>query len=227
MRCLVLILILFLGVSSAAHAQSSEAELAAWGEPNDPSGRGWFETRDGSLVIMSPGPKTGLSVELGNMDAPRVMRTVQGDFTYTVKVTGNYELGDTTVNGRKAFAAGGILVMADERNYIRFEKAAYKGNQNTVHYGNFELRVNGKPVKLGSSANLPLVGDKPAWLKLERKGAQFQAIGRIDGDRNWRSLGSFNWPTAPQTLRVGVAATSASTKFFAAEFSDQELVSSP
>jgi hypothetical protein len=45
------------------------------------------------------------------------------------------------------------------------------------------------------------------WLRMVRRGSTFYSYGSDDG-RDWKSLGSFSWPEAPETLLVGAALTS-------------------
>ena len=63
------------------HASTSFAddEIAGWGKSVDPDGDCQFTLADQALVIVAPGPRHGLSIEVGRMNAPRVLRKANFD----------------------------------------------------------------------------------------------------------------------------------------------------
>ena len=55
--------------------------------------------------------------------APRVMRSVTGDFVAEVKVTGDFDPGNQpTMRGRAAFFGAGLLRWQGSTNYLRLER---------------------------------------------------------------------------------------------------------
>jgi regulation of enolase protein 1 (concanavalin A-like superfamily) len=53
-----------------------------------------------------------------NLNAPRMLQYVKGDFTVTTKVT---------INPQQNYQAAGLLYWQDENNYVRLERTLVKG----------------------------------------------------------------------------------------------------
>jgi hypothetical protein len=70
--------------------------------------------------------------------------------------------------------------MADDKTYVRLERAALVKGGETKTYANWELRQDGKWVLAGAEAVQPLE-DKPTYLRLERKGDKLSAAVSHDG----------------------------------------------
>jgi hypothetical protein len=95
-----------------------------------------------------------LWAEADNFNAPRLMRSIKGDFTLVTKI-----------NGPKRWC-GGLLAWKDRNNFVRFERG--------IHFRNelcFECANQGEHKLLAADY---AAGD-PTWLRLTRKGSTFTA----------------------------------------------------
>jgi regulation of enolase protein 1 (concanavalin A-like superfamily) len=121
------------------------------------------------------------------------------------------------VPGRLSFQAGGILVWSDERNYVRFERAAYNRNEKITAYGAFEARVNGKH----GAAHTLGIPHKDTHLRLERRGNQLQAFVSADG-QSWRPLQKIDIDLPPK-VQVGVAVVNAAQQPLQVRFEQLQI----
>ncbi len=193
--------------------------LEGWGEVVDPAGDCRFTLGKEKLTIAVPGTKHDLSVESGNMTAPRVFADVEGDFIAQVKVAGNVcHAGQGLAEGYLPYHGAGLLLFVDGQTYIRLERAAIVGPEgNRTHYANFELRENGK-MATGNAAKIPDVDD---YLRLERKGGRVIASVSDNGLR-WTPMEPIT-VKLPKRVKLGVAAVNTSTDPFKVEFSEWEV----
>src|SRR5262249_17305731 len=91
--------------------------LEGWGELTDPDGDCTIGADRGKLTITVPGTPHNLTGPAGNTSAPRILRPVTGDFPAQVKVTGDFQPGHP-----KGFNGAGLLLWADNANYVRLER---------------------------------------------------------------------------------------------------------
>ena len=188
------------------------AIINGWGRQVDPDEDCTFTVDNGSLLIGVPGTPHDLSAELNRMNAPRVLQEVTGDFAIEVRVSGEFSPGEANIAGRTSYNGAGLLVMQDERTYIRLERAVLVRDGATQHYVNFEVRVNGQNVRFGTPADYKVDDSGDCYLRLERKGEQVAGAVR-QGDDNWHLLAPKEVRLHPQ-LSIGVAAVNASSKPF-------------
>jgi hypothetical protein len=125
--------------------RGAEREIPGWGTAIDADGDCNFVVTEGKLRITAPGPVHGLSVELEKMNAPRVLREVRGNFVAELTVTGEFGPGEKTLPQRTPYNGAGLLLMQDEGNYVRLERATRKRNGNDRHYASFQIRENAQP----------------------------------------------------------------------------------
>jgi regulation of enolase protein 1 (concanavalin A-like superfamily) len=201
--------------------------VEGWGETVDPAGDCEFEVKEGRLRITVPGSEKphDLSPELESGTAPRVLRPVKGDFVLQVKVGGEFEPGDnSTQQGRTPYNGAGLVVFADEKNFVRLERAALQGAGQSVAYPNFEIRVDGRLEGIGVAGGVAVDRAKPMWLKLERHGDEIRGAISQDGGEHWqegapKKLTAKAW-AQEGAIKAGVAAISTATKPFTAVYSD-------
>jgi regulation of enolase protein 1 (concanavalin A-like superfamily) len=195
-------------------------EIPGWGKPVDSDGDCQFNMNGNDLVILAP-PTHGLSIELGRMNAPRVLRMVNGDFVLEVKVEGDFAPGSKTVPERTPYNGAGLLVMSDDKNYVSLVRAVLTLNNKDLHYANFEVRENGAIQRFGRVEDLSLDPAKPTWLRLERRGDTI--LGSVRQDNGvWVNLPEKTAKLSNETM-VGVAAVNASSKPFQTRFADISL----
>src|SRR5262249_54354515 len=132
-----------------------------------------------------PGKPHDLSAEIDLVNAPRVLRDVEGDFTAQVTVHGPIRpKGASLVESRPPFNGAGLLVWQDRDNHLRLDRAAYlDANGRLVHYVNFELRKGGQIASQVGKWQFQL----PLHLMLERRGATIHASVGYDG-KTWVRL---------------------------------------
>lgn len=228
MKSYLLVAVCALAVTAYAQEPNSGAPaIPGWGTPINPAGDCKFEAKDGKLVIFVPGTAKAhdLGAEASNMTAPRVLQPVSGDFVLTVKIDGEFAPSEeSTQQGRTGYNGAGLVVFADENNYVRLERATLHSGDAAHPYTNFEIRVNGQNERFGTTGDLPTQDGKPTWLRLERKGQEMRGAMSHDG-KEWahgtpKELKSEAWKKTE--LQAGVAAISTSKQPFApiyAEFS--------
>jgi regulation of enolase protein 1 (concanavalin A-like superfamily) len=201
--------------------------IAGWGEVADPDGDCTATGEDGKLTITVPGTVHDLNPDIfkdsRGRNAPRVLQTVEGDFTLQVKLSGEFLPGTVAAAPEQvAFHGGGILLRIDVRNCIRVERGCWaKADENTTWRTPFiEYWKNGRPngpvVPLGDAS--PLQG-RTAYLRLERRKGEVRA--RVSGDgRNWADAVAPLNVDLPPAVRVGVDAGNTSKEPFTVEFEE-------
>jgi regulation of enolase protein 1 (concanavalin A-like superfamily) len=171
--------------------------------------------KEGTLAITVPGTHHNLNPTLAfdNLLAPRVLRDVDGDFTFQVKVD-PFERPEpgTSTNGRNSFVGAGLLVWQDGKNFIRFLRAA-NGESGRL-FAQVEFYQEG----MFAGGHLSDLNDKGTHLRLSRNGNTFTFAVSEDG-KEWTEL-----PTEvknvdlPKNVKVGVAAINSSAREFAPRF---------
>ncbi len=185
-RCILLFLLLshFCAAQDQPHQQ-----LEDWGQVIDPDGdcRVLLE-KDVLTIEYGPGGH-GLDAETKDrMNAPRVVQSLEGDFSIQVTVDGNLPLPELDGNQTRAYISGGLVLLQNDQNYIRLERASFTRNGTIWHYTNFEQRIDAKRTRMGRFADFPLQDRAPVQLRLEVKGENVRALVRHVGD-DWHELG--------------------------------------
>jgi regulation of enolase protein 1 (concanavalin A-like superfamily) len=130
---------------------------------------GWLEVHVGPNHDLWWGPNG----RGGNMDAPRMVQPISGDFALEIKMTSSQQ--------RKEH--GGILVWKDENRFVRLDKTsslhAFRGDIR------FETHVNRRYRAIGRGRQQSVMN----FLRLERTGHHFQAFCSTDG-QNWQTCGN-------------------------------------
>ena len=124
----------------------------------------------------------------GNMDGPRMLQPISGDFAVEVKLTSSQQQREH----------GGILIWKDDNHFIRLDKTsslhAFRGDMR------FETHINRRYSAIGRGSQKSIMN----FLRLERTKHQFQAYCSTDG-QNWQSAGSAN-VLMQDPLMVGIHA---------------------
>lgn len=208
----------------AATAAPAANVESPWGQTEDPDGDCKFFLQAASLKILVPGGAHShdLSAELCSMNAPRVMREIEGDFRITVRVEESVDSKENSgPGGRNGFNGAGLLLMKDRRNYIRLERAVLHWNGGKPRpYINLESRVNGVNTRYGSTRDGVLQARGATTLRMERRGNRIlSSISHNDG-KNWIPMENVPLdPDWPRKVQVGVAAVSTSRNDFRPSFS--------
>jgi regulation of enolase protein 1 (concanavalin A-like superfamily) len=180
-----------------------------------------FVREKAGLTITVPGKDHDLGVERGRMNSPRLLRDVEGDFVVQLRVGGNFTPSNAaTTDERVPFVGAGLLLMVDDKTYVRLERAALRRDAGVKTYANWELRRDGKWEKAGETALLPLEA-KATHLRLERKGEKILASVSEDG-KKWHDMDPLELKL-PAKVKLGVAACTTSTDTFAPHFDQVKL----
>ncbi len=188
--------------------------LKGWGEAIDPDGDCSIELENGRLTIKVPVPDVpkghGLEAEWNTLNAPRVLRDIEGDFIADLKVEGSFKpAGGSTKPNSFPFVGAGLLLWSDAGNYIRLERAAIVRNDQLIPYVLFQERRNRLRVPPDGGIPIP---DGPTVLRLERKGDQITAFVSAGG-KEWLGFPPRRIDL-PAKLKLGVAAISSSGEPF-------------
>ena len=211
---------------SEATTTDGGARSVAWGTFVDPLGQCGIEESDGRLEMSVPAGAYDLSIELGQVTAPRLMRPVDGDHEVQVTVD---ELPDPGPGPpgqpRRPFHGAGLLLWKDERTYVRLEAAVIRAvDDSVVRYWLFEVRSDGKVVG-GLAPNARRLEAGPTDLRFTRRGSELVAHVR-QGDGNWQEAGRASLQMAAP-LSLGIAAVNRARSPLRARFSRFELTTAP
>ncbi len=155
------------------------------------------------------------------MNAPRVLRPTTGDFTVQVRIAGSFKPEDATTDERAAFQGAGLVLMKDERTYLRLERATFTRDGMKTVYTVWELRQDGAIDRFAQADDHPLDETKETFLKLQRRGNQF--AGYVSQDRKeWHEMAAKTIELSEE-LRVGVAAINTAAQTFAPRFDEFKL----
>lgn len=208
-------------VSPALSQDEQPPALKAWGVAVDPDRDCRFGLEGEKLTITVPPKRHDLSIEVGDVNAPRVIQEIKGDFIAQLKVSGKVRhAGNPTSEHFHAYHGAGLLLWQDERTYVRLERASLaQAEAGAVHYANFELRQNGKRVDVEQTASR--ISDHDVYLRLERRGDRVFGSVSEDGVR-WQCFDPYVVNLHAE-LKLGVAAINTSTEPFKAEFDEFEV----
>lgn len=194
------------------------AEIADWGQIEDPQGNCPIEESNGQLNFhVAPGLHN-LNPVLGDTSAPRVWSDVTGDFVLEARVLDFPIPAENTGTIRSSYVAAGLMVWQDDQNFLRWTRSAVGEAKAT--FASAEIYEQGK---LAGALNVPWNGE-PMWLRLERRNARVFLWISADGVK-WRRHTSLRMPFLA-TVKVGVFALNSTKKEFAASFSDFYLLES-
>jgi regulation of enolase protein 1 (concanavalin A-like superfamily) len=190
-----------------------------WGELTDSKGDCKAAWAGDSVTLAVPGTPHNLNKTVSDIDAPRILVEVDGDFAVEVRVTA--ELKPTlpsTVDGAP-FHGAGLLLWASEDLFVRLERNAWVSPVGDIVClpPLFELMRNGKQVSAGGVVSSVSFFSGPAtWLRLERKGDVLTSYLCHD-DKIWTQCGQLT-VSLPKKVQIGVAAVNTSKKPFTARF---------
>ncbi len=189
-------------------ADNDYGTITGWGQMVDPDGDCYFKVGKEAVTIGFSGAHHGLDAESGKMNAPRVVRSVQGDFTVQVTVDGNLPLPED--DNVTAYVSGGLVLLQDNRTYIRFERASFTRAGQINHYANFEQRIDAKRTRMGLFADFPLQNNKPVDLRFEVKSGTVRALIRHAGQA-WHQMGEARVDESA-TFLIGISGVNTSQK---------------
>jgi serine/threonine protein kinase len=193
------------------------ATIPGWGKVVDPRGDCSVRFTNDRLTIQVPGgkPHNLTPLPMYNLDAPRVLQDVDGNFRVQVRVLPFAPpLPDAAGRpGGISFTAAGLVVWQDDKNFLRFERMCIGEGEGGRPQLYAELFKDGQKVG-GAQDWLP---EGVTYFQIERRGDRFDLRYSKDG-KAWPSAAEGVTLALAQRLRVGVQAANSTTRDIAPEF---------
>lgn len=198
-------------------------DISQWGTVVDPKNDCKVDT--GSLIIQVPPTNHDLS-PLRGLSAPRVLRSVTGDFEVSLKVTADFQPGTTAKGKGRPFNGAGLLIWQDAENFLRIERNAWWDGESFLCYP--PLIEYWRDRQYSGANNAPVSSSEyfhgdSTWLKAVRRGNRITVLMSHDGTK-WIEVKTVI-VKLDSRLQVGVAALNTSDKPFRVEFADLVLKS--
>ncbi len=170
------------------------------------------------MTIDVPGAIHDLGGPLLKVNAPRVMREVDGDFVANVRVVGAFKPGPKSTNRMGVpYIGAGLLIWSDSDNFIRLERASMLRSGKLLPHLEFVEQEGG----YGGAAYVEPFRDGACHLRLERNGSRI--IGAVSADgTTWKAFKPVDtiWP---ERLKVGMAVITTSSSPVSVRFENFEL----
>lgn len=202
-----------------------KSDISNWGAVVDLAEDCQFSVVDKSLTITVPGTSHDLNplAEFGNMNAPRVIAELGDAFTIQVQVARleipRPESSSSQGEAKHSYVGAGLLLWKDEKNFVRFERAANGDTKAT--FLKAEVFVDGEML-FARNARLE---DQDIYLQIVRSSRSFQFSTSQDG-KEWVSHASAELPLVGM-LSGGVMTINATTGELAAEFRELAVEKTP
>lgn len=173
-----------------------------------------FDQKGGALASLSAAPgKLSFSVPNGerdldpgmNMNSPRILSKVSGDFTIETKVKSLFQ--------GAGYQSAGLLVWLDEGNFLNLTSST-AGVCTNAFIG--KVNINTKNTTGKDQCQKP--ASEEFYLKIVRNGDEFSTFYAAE-DGNWIPSWTLQLPAAPKTIDAGVFLTNSwADAQFAADF---------
>ncbi len=199
-------------------ATDAEKVGRLFGTPVDPGKDCRFALDGEKLTVRVPGEPHLLAPDRGLTNAPRVVRTVTGDFTARVKIRLVRPAESTTVPGAQppSFLAG-IAVWQDERNFVYHARQLRYQSDKLVLGGAHGLYVNGGQTTSGGSGGGAFDAET-AVFRFTRTGQEITPAASSDGV-SWHVMPKMK-VEFPAEVTVGLFVAHDARVPFAAEFEE-------
>ncbi len=216
--CACIPLVLIAGLAALAPADDGKpVEVAGGGRFIDPEGDCKLRQENGKWLVDVPGVYHDLWPKKGKVNAPRILRDVEGDFTAQVKIPGmiSAEKGSAIpgLASSAAFRAGSLLIWQDENNFARMDRAGMNKDGKDYSFCYYHIFKDGDRIVQESRALKNIDTD----FRLERRGGKIKAAYSQDGGKSWRSLSTKNFEFKGK-LEAGVAVLNTTNKPLTVEF---------
>jgi len=186
-----------------------------WDRPVDPDGDCGFAYSGEQLTITVP---FGVHDLQDSLNAPRLLRNIEGDFIVQVRVGGDFRLANQEMNG---VVQGAGLFLTDEERFVCLERVAGLCTPSLGLGVGDAIKHRGRK-GMGFEDGPPL--SKSAYLRLERRGALLTAATSLDGS-TWTPLknkvAGFG---ARRKLKIGLVAETGTGGNFKANFDQFKLI---
>jgi regulation of enolase protein 1 (concanavalin A-like superfamily) len=146
-----------------------------------------FTANSGWLRITAISPPYKDLYKPVNTNAPRILLSINGNFTVETKVSANTD---------QEWESGGILIWSNTDNFLRLDRACGASNSQRIVF--FRSQDGGwDPTDVVLNSNLD-----PTYLKISRTGNDFSAYYCSNGI-DWISIGEKSIPL-PDQIKVGL-----------------------
>jgi len=200
-------------------------DLRAWGKFVDPRGECQIKREPSRVVITAPGtrPYNLLPLEGHNLDAPRLLHEVEGDFILQVKVPPYERPTDKSSSrgkDRVSFRAAGLVLWVDAENLVRYERASI--GEASAGYGGGAPYLHLEQYADGNRARdeMTMLPDDPAantWLEIERRGMRLDLRHSPDG-KTWQPWKPVIIKNLPPRVSIGIVAQNSTNTDFSPAF---------
>lgn len=202
-------------------AARRDREIPHWGKVVDPNDDCKV---DANLLSMLVPPTNHDLSPLRGLSAPRVLRTVTGDFEVSVKVTADFRPGTTAKGKGRPFNGAGLVIWQDAENFLRIERNAWWDGESYLCYP--PLIEYWRDRQYSGANNAPVSSSEffhgdSTWLKAVRRGDRITVSMSHDGTK-WTEVKTVV-VKLDSRLQVGVAALNTSDQPFRVEFADLVL----
>lgn len=216
---LALTLLLAAGVASG---QGTVAPIPGWGQPIDPDGDCRIHLDGADLVIEVPSTPHTLRGYPHPRNAPRVLRDIESNWTATVKVSAELDLGDAPAGAaaEPPSQSAGLVLWLDDLNFVRLARHAQPkpDGEGAFHTVLFEYTRDGQRQTPPPAPDGPVLDGPAAWLRLTRHIDKVKAEYSADGE-TWTELGTLT-ARFPSRLRLGPVVTTTAPSPLTARFAD-------
>jgi regulation of enolase protein 1 (concanavalin A-like superfamily) len=224
-RSLLGILAVCLIVGGAVSREGKPQTIKGWGTATDPSGDCSIKEAKGKLTVKVPGGTRDLNPRTG-LQAPRVLKSVQGDFIVEVKVSGDFQPGEKAADPRTSpFNGAGLLVWQDEKDFLRLERNrwyAAAAEKYACYPPLLEYYKDGEYQGTNPDGTLEeFFKGRSTWLRLARKGSKMVASYSHDG-KEWTEVKEITVDLADK-VEVGVAAINTAEEAFTVVFEELKV----
>lgn len=170
-----------------------------WDKPVDPVGDCRFDRNGDKLTITVPGEGHGWRDDGRELNAPRLLRSIEGDFTLEVRVKGNFDQPT-------GFRTAGIVLLAGT-------------NEATMYFSPW-LFISSlvRPGRSHSHTSFRINKTECVYLRLQRRDQRLLMKTSLDG-KVWDStVDEDGYLDLPRKLSVGVVASATAEGKFEAVF---------
>jgi regulation of enolase protein 1 (concanavalin A-like superfamily) len=202
----------------------------SWRDKIDPDRDCRFKKDGDALVIEIPGKDHDLWPKDKKLNAPRLLKDIEGDFDVQVRVRIEGKVSEKSTAAKRASAIGaGVLITANDGSIVRIE---YGHGRNKLWSGSIlytgqhvlseRHSGGGLMYNCGDGRSRPLPKNlTTVWIRVERRGREIRSS--YSGDKKtWTGCPPHGLPL-PDKVKVGVFAFSTSTEPFKPRFDDWKL----
>lgn len=218
-------ILVFLAAVVARAVEVEAPVIEGWGQVVDPDGDCEIKQEGTKLTMVVPGTHHNLNPRIA-LNAPRVVQPVSGDFTATVRVTGDFHPSkQSTLPSGYSFNGAGLVLWKDAKNFVRVERNAWSNPDQAEYvcypplveyYRDGQFKNSNPP-----STNATFFKGRSTYLRLQRKGDRATVSYSHDG-KEWTAVKEL-LVDLPEKLEIGVAAVSTSEQPFRVEFDELEI----